>query len=107
MAGTTTMCNGKMVASQACRLWCQVVQRQVDEHSLIPSDGYYTYLILQDKEEHSIRIMFHNINGLLTLKSQSTDGIDTFVHKQTTLQGEIQQGITKYCLDTNSQISCP
>lgn len=49
-----------------------------------------------DKDNHTIRIMFHNVNGLpLT----GIDGMDMFANEQANLQVDIQ-GFSEHCLDT-------
>lgn len=50
----------------------------------------------KDKETHSTRIMFHNVNGLTTM---GIKGIDSFAHEQEMLQVDIQ-GFSEHCLDT-------
>lgn len=52
--------------------------------------------ISTDKDTHSTRIMFHNVNGLST---HGSAGIDTFAHEQVLLQADIQC-FSEHCLDT-------
>ena len=52
--------------------------------------------VSHDKDDHHIRIMFHNVNGL---SSHGVEGLDMFVNDQANLQVDIQ-GFTEHCLDT-------
>lgn len=48
------------------------------------------------KEQDTIRMMFHNVNGL---SLQGASGLDLFVHEQASLNIDLQ-GLTEHCLDT-------
>lgn len=48
------------------------------------------------KEDHLLRIMYHNVNGLST---KGAEGFDMFIHEQAQLQIDVQ-GISEHCLDT-------
>lgn len=52
--------------------------------------------ISDDKPGNSIRMMFHNVNGL---SLRGNEGFDMFVNEQATLQIDLQ-GFTEHCLDT-------
>lgn len=52
--------------------------------------------ISDSKAAHVTRLMFHNVNGL---SLRGIEGIDMFVHEQSSLEVDIQ-GITEHGLDT-------
>ena len=52
--------------------------------------------ISNGKDDHHLRMMFHNVNGL---SSKGVDGLDMFVNDQADLQIDIQ-GFSEHCLDT-------
>ena len=49
------------------------------------------------KDVNTTRLMFHNVNGM---SLTGIDGLDMFIHEQTTLDVDIQ-GISEHCLDTS------
>jgi hypothetical protein len=54
--------------------------------------------IIECKPPHQTRIMFHNVNGIIT---RGCEGIDMFVNNQKTLEVDFQ-GIIEHCIDTTN-----
>lgn len=52
--------------------------------------------ISHDKDDNTIRMMFHNVNGL---PLKGSEGLDMFINEQINTQVDLQ-GIVEHCLDT-------
>jgi hypothetical protein len=67
-----------------------------DAHQSSLDDTWQGDDIPSEKDTHSTRIMFHNVNGLA---AKGVTGMDTFAHEQVLLQVDLQ-GFSEHCLDT-------